>query len=563
MCYVAISRVRSLEGLQLIGFNPSRIKAHPRVLDFYAKLAEEQNQESEQYKTAQFTKTTNTTTTTTTTTATTLNSVSTILKLNDIELVNITQQQPIKQKTNSANPIFVSQNPQQQQPSIKQPSNPTDIPEERMNSISLPIPKKEVVVIDLDSENSTSNPQQPNQQQISQQISQQIPQQIPQQTPQQQVQTQSPVFAKASTLISEKSGAPVFGNGKKSFTPIPQKFTPLQTQPFQPKPATTTIVQQQPQQQNPIFFFQNQQSTQQTHSPSSSASSSQFNLSLPSRGASFVSVGSSQQQQPSQQSTPQSQAPAKFSQQSTSNSFIPNQQQPSQISQISQAQTQSQIQSQPQLQSFVPQPTFQQTNPAPQFSSRKSLFPQQSNSQPIVNSNSNTFKPNTQSFVANTKINNNNLISSLPPSNQNFSHNRNVTFNLQQPPKPSQSAQLSQSLQISQPQKFNPQQQTTGKFQPQNVNNFSQTIRTNFMNNQNSIGNQSFSIPQPQQQTQFNFLSNQNVQQPQLQPKAHQQQQDFEMEFENNDYENEIDPEMSALAFEQSNQHQKEMSSFN
>ena len=38
MVYVALSRVRSLEGLQLIGFDPNSIKSHPKVLDFYSKL---------------------------------------------------------------------------------------------------------------------------------------------------------------------------------------------------------------------------------------------------------------------------------------------------------------------------------------------------------------------------------------------------------------------------------------------------------------------------------------------------------------------------------------------
>lgn len=38
MVYVALSRVRSLSGLHLSGFNPSKIKAHPRVLQFYEKF---------------------------------------------------------------------------------------------------------------------------------------------------------------------------------------------------------------------------------------------------------------------------------------------------------------------------------------------------------------------------------------------------------------------------------------------------------------------------------------------------------------------------------------------
>lgn len=45
MVYVALSRVRSLEGLQLSGFCPSKIKAHPKVLQFYKSSASEQNME--------------------------------------------------------------------------------------------------------------------------------------------------------------------------------------------------------------------------------------------------------------------------------------------------------------------------------------------------------------------------------------------------------------------------------------------------------------------------------------------------------------------------------------
>ncbi|KAL5721621.1 DNA helicase [Ranunculus cassubicifolius] len=38
MVYVVISRVRSLEGLHLSGFDSSKIKAHPKVVDFYENV---------------------------------------------------------------------------------------------------------------------------------------------------------------------------------------------------------------------------------------------------------------------------------------------------------------------------------------------------------------------------------------------------------------------------------------------------------------------------------------------------------------------------------------------
>ncbi|KAH7288289.1 hypothetical protein KP509_31G020600 [Ceratopteris richardii] len=41
MAYVALSRVKDLEGLQLIGFDPSLIEAHPDVSDFYDQLTQE------------------------------------------------------------------------------------------------------------------------------------------------------------------------------------------------------------------------------------------------------------------------------------------------------------------------------------------------------------------------------------------------------------------------------------------------------------------------------------------------------------------------------------------
>jgi hypothetical protein len=36
--YVALSRVKSLEGLYLSAFNPTRIRANPLVSDFYSKI---------------------------------------------------------------------------------------------------------------------------------------------------------------------------------------------------------------------------------------------------------------------------------------------------------------------------------------------------------------------------------------------------------------------------------------------------------------------------------------------------------------------------------------------
>lgn len=46
MPYVAISRVRSSEGLYLSGFHPSKVKAHPKVLKFYKNFVSEQCKES-------------------------------------------------------------------------------------------------------------------------------------------------------------------------------------------------------------------------------------------------------------------------------------------------------------------------------------------------------------------------------------------------------------------------------------------------------------------------------------------------------------------------------------
>lgn len=43
MVYVALSRVKSLSGLHLSGFDPSKIKAHPRVLQFYERFESAQD----------------------------------------------------------------------------------------------------------------------------------------------------------------------------------------------------------------------------------------------------------------------------------------------------------------------------------------------------------------------------------------------------------------------------------------------------------------------------------------------------------------------------------------
>jgi ATP-dependent DNA helicase PIF1 len=36
--YVALSRVRSLDGLYLVDFDPSQVKVNPKVAEFYKKL---------------------------------------------------------------------------------------------------------------------------------------------------------------------------------------------------------------------------------------------------------------------------------------------------------------------------------------------------------------------------------------------------------------------------------------------------------------------------------------------------------------------------------------------
>ena len=38
--YVALSRIKSLDGLYLSSFDPSRIKANPKVTEFYKKIPE-------------------------------------------------------------------------------------------------------------------------------------------------------------------------------------------------------------------------------------------------------------------------------------------------------------------------------------------------------------------------------------------------------------------------------------------------------------------------------------------------------------------------------------------
>jgi ATP-dependent exoDNAse (exonuclease V) alpha subunit len=37
--YVALSRIKTLDGLYLANFNPTRIKAHPKVKQFYENIA--------------------------------------------------------------------------------------------------------------------------------------------------------------------------------------------------------------------------------------------------------------------------------------------------------------------------------------------------------------------------------------------------------------------------------------------------------------------------------------------------------------------------------------------
>ncbi|KAK2984038.1 hypothetical protein RJ640_001199 [Escallonia rubra] len=48
MVYVALSRVRNLDGLHLSGFKPSKIKAHPKVLQFYQNFTGEHDKQGEE-----------------------------------------------------------------------------------------------------------------------------------------------------------------------------------------------------------------------------------------------------------------------------------------------------------------------------------------------------------------------------------------------------------------------------------------------------------------------------------------------------------------------------------
>src|SRR6185312_10665338 len=41
--YVALSRVRSLEGLLLSGFSRAKIRAHPKVVEFYRSLSKDED----------------------------------------------------------------------------------------------------------------------------------------------------------------------------------------------------------------------------------------------------------------------------------------------------------------------------------------------------------------------------------------------------------------------------------------------------------------------------------------------------------------------------------------
>lgn len=46
MIYTALSRATSLEGIQLIEFNPRQIKSHPKVLEFYNSFSKNSSSQS-------------------------------------------------------------------------------------------------------------------------------------------------------------------------------------------------------------------------------------------------------------------------------------------------------------------------------------------------------------------------------------------------------------------------------------------------------------------------------------------------------------------------------------
>jgi ATP-dependent DNA helicase PIF1 len=45
--YVALSRATSLEGLEIVGFDPSRVLAHPRVIEWQASWQAQRAREEE------------------------------------------------------------------------------------------------------------------------------------------------------------------------------------------------------------------------------------------------------------------------------------------------------------------------------------------------------------------------------------------------------------------------------------------------------------------------------------------------------------------------------------
>lgn len=48
--YVALSRLRSLEGLTLLSFDPTKIKAHPAVVKYYEELSNRHHLSGQQHK---------------------------------------------------------------------------------------------------------------------------------------------------------------------------------------------------------------------------------------------------------------------------------------------------------------------------------------------------------------------------------------------------------------------------------------------------------------------------------------------------------------------------------